>query len=543
VLLGGYAAKSCARATHNTYDQTVPNQPIHIPDDLQALFDLGNDHEATVFDTWLATGADVVDLRELDGNKHAHIQATLQALQDGRSVVLGGRLPDDPGGGRTGKPDVLLREALGPGYHPGDIKAHLVLNKKTTGGLVADTVNPSLAAATTHDLGLRYDPRDLLQLCHYWRMLQACGHQAGTPFGAILGTDPGPNPLLAWYDLTEELFTTFSRCNGKTTRSGLQRYDHEHDFRIRVAQTAQRRCGAPRDPEPLVQAIGQDECLTCSWAPVCVDLLPAGDLSRELRGTLSVREYQALRQQGVSTVDDLASADIDALLDSPYADETSQQHGRDRRLRKAHVSAQLARDGVVLRIKHCAVFDVPRGDVEIDLDMECTREQRVYLWGVLVTEHGISTYTHFSDPTVQDDAAEHAVAKRCFDWLVANHPSGLVYHYAHIEKSHAARILGTAIASYAGTVSDPSSWIDLLPTTRACLESRDGLGLKVVATEGAGFHWRDEDPGGQQSQNWLDAARIGHAQSWQRILNYNEDDVRATLAVRTWLNRANEAPK
>ncbi len=535
VLLGGYAAKSCARATHNTYDHTVPRQPTQVPDQLQALFDLGNDHEAVVFETWLTASTDVVDLRHLDGDKHAHIHETLEAMRAGRPVVLGGRLPDDIAGGRTGKPDVLLREARGAGYHPGDAKAHLVLDKKTTGGLVADLLNPPLAAATTRDLGLRYDPRDLLQLAHYWRMLQACGHQASAPWGAIVGTDPGPAPLLAWYDLTQALFATFSRSKGKTSRSSLQRYDHEHDFRVRVAQTAQQRSGAPTDPEPLVQPIGQVECLTCSWAPVCVDMLPAGDLTRELRGTLSVREYLALHQQGVATVDDLAGADIDALLDSPYADETSHQHGRARRLHKAHVSAQLARDGMVLRLKPGAVFDVPRGDVEIDLDMECTRESRVYLWGVLVTQDGVSTYTGFGDMTVDGDVAELAVATRCFDWLVANHPGALVYHYAPVEKSHATRILGAAIASYAGTVADPASWIDLLPATRACLESRDGLGLKVVATEGAGFHWRDEDPGGLQSQDWLDAARAGDNKSWQRILDYNEDDVRATLAVRQFL--------
>lgn len=547
MLLGGYAAKSCARATHNRYDVTVPRQPTNVPDHLQELFDLGNDHEATVFDAWRALSADVVDLRDLGVDKHAHIQGTLEAMRSGRLVVLGGRLPDDVAGGRTGKPDVLLREeSPGAGYHPGDVKAHLVLSKKTTDGLVADLANPSLAAATTRDVGLRYDPRDLLQLAHYWRMLQACGHQASTPWGAIVGTDPGRGPLLAWYDLTEALFDTFSRSSGNARRSSLERYDHEHDFRVRVAQTAQQRCGMPTDPEPLVQPLGQEECLACSWAPVCVDLLPSNDVTRELRGALSLREYLALRQQGVTTVDDLADADVDVLLDSKYADETSQQYGRARRLHKAHVSAQLARDGLVLRPKAGAVFDVPRADVEIDLDMECTREGRVYLWGVLATKGGISTYNDFSDMAVQDDATELAVALRCFDWLLARHPNALVFHYAPVEKSHATRILGSIISSYAGTVSDPSSWIDMLPATRRCLESREGLGLKVVATQGAGFHWRDEDPGGLQSQNWLDTARDGDTASWKRILEYNEDDVRATLAVRRFLTStesANELPK
>ncbi|NHB84152.1 hypothetical protein G7085_04640 [Tessaracoccus sp. HDW20] len=31
----------------------------------------------------------------------------------------------------------------------------------------------------------------------------------------------------------------------------------------------------------------------------------------------------------------------------------------------------------------------------------------------------------------------------------------------------------------------------------------DGLGLKVVATRGARFAWRDEEPGGLASQSWF----------------------------------------
>lgn len=64
----------------------------------------------------------------------------------------------------------------------------------------------------------------------------------------------------------------------------------------------------------------------------------------------------------------------------------------------------------------------------------------------------------------------------------------------------------------------------------------------MVATEGAGFRWRDEEPGGLASIMWFtqavtdedptvrEAARV-------RVLQYNEDDVRATLALREWFDR------
>ena len=542
ILLGGYASKSCPRITHNHYDAMMPEPPpSDTPQNLQRLFDLGNEHETAVFASWLAVGTDVLDLRPLGGRKAAHIAATVQALANGRAVILGGRLPDDAAGGRTGKPDVLLREADGNGYHPADVKAHMVLEKTGDGGLVADLTAPSLANATVGRADLRYKEDDLLQLAHYWRMLQACHYQAASPWGAIIGTDAGPVPMLAWYDLTEPLFTTFSRTQGKKRRSSLERYDHEHDFRVQVAAVAQQRTGTASDPAPLVQPLGQEDCLSCIWAPVCIDLLPDGDLTRELLGTLSVREYLALRRQDITTIDDLVDTDLDALLESDYADETSEQSRRRTRLYKAHLSAQLARDGVVLRLKPGAVFDVPRADVEIDLDMENTRDGLVYLWGVLVTEGGVSTYTHFSNMHVSDHVSELDVAERCFDWLAANHPTALVYHYHHVEKSHARRILAAIPNRYAGTVADPDTWIDLLPPTRFCLDSRYGHGIKVVAAESDAFHWRDDDPGGLQSQDWLDEALAGDSAAWARVLAYNEDDVHATLEVRNWLLRVTKS--
>jgi predicted RecB family nuclease len=52
-----------------------------------------------------------------------------------------------------------------------------------------------------------------------------------------------------------------------------------------------------------------------------------------------------------------------------------------------------------------------------------------------------------------------------------------------------------------------------------------------------GFAWRDEDPGGLQSQLWLAEARSANdpevaEQLRIRIVRYNQDDVSATAALR-----------
>ena len=70
---------------------------------------------------------------------------------------------------------------------------------------------------------------------------------------------------------------------------------------------------------------------------------------------------------------------------------------------------------------------------------------------------------------------------------------------------------------------------------RASVDSRWGHGLKIVAVYGAGFEWRDDDPGGLQSQLWYQQALSRDATARDRILAYNADDVSATEALRAWL--------
>ena len=84
----------------------------------------------------------------------------------------------------------------------------------------------------------------------------------------------------------------------------------------------------------------------------------------------------------------------------------------------------------------------------------------------------------------------------------------------------------------------PSQWIDLHALAKAQIQTEGPLGLKLLAT-GAGFNWRDPTPSGEASMAWYEVARgsgpVAEA-SRQRILDYNEDDCRATRALRDWLN-------
>jgi predicted RecB family nuclease len=67
-----------------------------------------------------------------------------------------------------------------------------------------------------------------------------------------------------------------------------------------------------------------------------------------------------------------------------------------------------------------------------------------------------------------------------------------------------------------------------------------GKGLKTIAPV-AGFHWRDPEAGGENSMRWYrdavgldgDPAQLSQR---RRLLEYNEDDVRATRRLREWMS-------
>ena len=149
-------------------------------------------------------------------------------------------VPDDIENGRTGRPDILIK--VDGGYLPADVKNHLTLTPLKTRRLRAPSYRPSQhpmsgtrcgwTAATTH----RYE--DGLQLAHYTRMLAGLWLPPGPDhvWGAVLGTsqvDGDSRPMVpelvfVWHNLDEPLVYTFSRSQGKTRRSLLERYDHEH---------------------------------------------------------------------------------------------------------------------------------------------------------------------------------------------------------------------------------------------------------------------------------------------------------------------------
>jgi predicted RecB family nuclease len=220
--------------------------------------------------------------------------------------------------------------------------------------------------------------------------------------------------------------------------------------------------------------------------------------------------------------------------------------------------ARAAVSGRVFRARGLERIQVPRADVEVDVDME-NCDASVYLWGTWSCgPDGMpGGYQPFVDWTPLDGNVEAQLFARFWAWLMQLRDSTVgsgdtfaAYCYSSAENTQMRRIaagseVGPSLDEVDCFIASPE-WVDLLTVMRGQLVTGGSLGLKQVAPL-AGFHWRDEDPGGDQSMVWYERAVNNseaevRGENRARLLAYNEDDVKATEAVREWLEGSDFEP-
>lgn len=453
-------------------------------------------------------------------------QLTLDAMAEGARFIWAAQLPRDEAGGRRGHIDLLV--ATDHGYVPVLVVRHKVSDPGQ--GAQTTPLSTPWPAAREPDQRrrIRPQPRDVLRLAHTYRLLEAAGRVAGGPAVAgVIGLD---GDVVVWHDLEAPTWP-----GGRTA---LAEYDARFADRLAIATTAATGGEALAQPSRIV------ECRSCPWWPVCrVELEQARDVSLVVRG----EEAATLRAAGVRTVDDLAMADPE--------DESLPQTGMPMSDAVGLAKAWLADLTVVRRIPR---IEVPRADVEVDVDMESFGDSGAYLWGALLTGADVGQpqgYHAFAtwEPLPTDDEARSFAA--FWEWLMVvrlrARARGLSFRaYCYNELAENRWLLSSA-RRFAGKPGIPTTeqvqafitsdaWFDLFGSVRDHFLCSRGKGLKTIAPV-AGFRWRDSQASGENSMRWyrdavgMDSSRPDDAQRI-RLLEYNEDDVRATHALRGWMS-------
>lgn len=541
---GAYVAKRCP--VRAQWDVLAPGEPIPLDDTVVARMAAGDAFEAELVAAIVARFPDAVVAA---GEVPDRAAVTVAAMRDGAPLIVAGRLPTDETGRRVGEPDLLVRagdEAVDGRwrYRPANIKHHRAVGREYDGtaAAVADLeglLEAPTAAAEEPKAGRRHRD-DLLQLAHYHRMLEACGHASPSPaWGAIIGRES----RVVWYRLDRPMWRTPSRSQGSKLRTSLEIYDFEFAFRLDVKAVAAAHAD-DRSVPLLVVPVRIPECGACVWWGVCRPMLEdASDIS--LLPRLSWRQWAAFREIGVTTLPALAALSLDHQVEGLTAEQV-RMFVEDARARIGPADAYL-RPG-------CEAVAVPRADLEVDVDMESV-EDGVYLWGAWVTDRAgtglvAPGYHRFDcfDGSLGEQGAAAAFAA-FWSWLgalrracAARGNSFRAYCWFAAAENGALRSLapGAGVEDEVEAFIASDEWVDLYAVTREHLLTGFGYSLKEVAPL-AGFAWRDDDPGGAQSMLWYARAIDPSTEAAERealvarLLAYNEDDVRATAAVREWL--------
>ena len=249
---------------------------------------------------------------------------------------------------------------------------------------------------------------------------------------------------------------------------------------------------------------------------------------------LGEAKRQAFASAGYVTVDTLSDAKVEAL--------TSIKGVGPKNGGKFLTSAQAICQG--RPILRSADWRLPPCTVEVFFDLEGATPGLDtegtglvnYLIGNVIRSTGqTATYRAFFAPTFEQEGLNLG---EFFQWA-GSLEDARFYHWHNYEKTHLTRM-----ASSHGLEPDLvsqvlSRLVDLSPiTTGAFAFPTYGESLKDIAKY-LGFSWRQEDVSGQSSMAlYQDFVESGGTDdnTRQKLLDYNEDDCRATMHIFDWLS-------
>jgi predicted RecB family nuclease len=484
---------------------------------------------------------------------HEH---TKELIREGVELIVQPRLADSDAARRSTSVQAFIRVGRNDehfSYAPLVVKNHEVVENGSTRRLLEGSLDHLLPsdAQVREGLGLRSTPtvrRDGLLLAGALRILESLGAADSCNRGAVVDR----TSRMWWLELD----------SSKNVRSNLKAYDALYLERLDVLRRLDAWFDAGGDFPTM--PYWHRECLTCQFAQHCEDQLESIDDVSLTRFT-TVDQQRALHDHNVHTRTQLARLDPSRAQRGQATPTEGQRVGPEvdlsrtvERLDELIYRARAHVHRSSLRLIAPEVMGCPTADVEVDIDMESYNDA-TYLWGASVSVHravegvasGHCAFAEWGQLTLEAESANFAVF---WSWLseirrrchIAGRTFAAYCFWAQAEDGAMNRAVATPVAS-GPTMSDldefrnhiPLEWLDLHEYAKRQIQTEGPLGLKQLA-RAAGFSWRDENPSGEASMQWYEIATgddsVAALASRERILDYNEDDCRATKALRDWLN-------
>ena len=274
-------------------------------------------------------------------------------------------------------------------------------------------------------------------------------------------------------------------------------------------------------------------CKICHWHSHCRDeLTAAGDLTLVPYLGRALRDGMASH---LSCLDDFAATDPETFIAGKKT--VIPGLGVDR-LRLFHQRARMLTDPDAKPYLREAV-ELPRTELEVFFDIEADpMNDIVYLHGFVERQGGAAACDGFTAFFADGNTleAEREAFAGAVSWL-RERTNAAVYYYSKYERTMyrklCARHPGVCSAEEIEALFQPPQAIDLYYDVvyRATEWPTSDHSIKTLAKY-LGFAWRDTDPSGAASiewyQRWIETSDTAIR---QRILDYNEDDCRATAVL------------
>lgn len=450
---------------------------------VQLLWERGAAHEKQIVAEILEP---FTDLSGYTGTEKERL--TLEAMDRGDSLIYAGRIAL---GDLLGEPDLLRQE--GNGYIAGDIKSGA--GEESAGDDGEGKPKKHYA----------------VQLALYTDILEQLGRSAGRrAFVWDIHRDEVPYDFMAPYG----------------SRKSRRLWDDYQECIAEAREIVSRRL-------ETLPAYASGVCKNCIWYTACIDTLEkANDLTLIPELGRSKRE---IMMKQISSISDFASIDISRFISGRKTDfpgigpET---------LKKLQARAKLLSDKDGKPYLREAIV-IPTSETELFFDIEVDPMRDIcYLHG-FVERRGGANDTERYVPFFADaptPAAEEQAFKDAWQYIQSMQPC-LIYYYSKYERTIyrklRAKYSNVCTEADIEAIFDPTRSVDLYfdVVLKATEWPTRDFSIKTIAKYLA-FAWRDSHPSGAASIEWFHRwVECGDLAIRQRILDYNEDDCRATRVL------------
>lgn len=409
-----------------------------------------------------------------------HERLTLEAIARGDPLIYGGCMSADE---LVGEPDLLRKEP--GGYVPGDIKSG---GGKDGGGEESD--------------GKPY----AVQLALFVDILERLKLSAG-------------RRAFVWNIHGNEVVYDFTTLEGEALWDDYQ--TALTDARAILAQQT--------TPLPAYGSI----CKLCHWHTYCITQLTAAD-DLTLIPHLGRKERDAM-QNSLPTIAALAASNPAGFV---RGRKTVFRGVGPQRLRLFHARAAMLKASPPKPYLRAPVsLDLAPLELFFDVEVDPFRDV-CYLHGFVERQQGDNATERFvaffaEEPT---RAAERETFATVLDYLAAR-DEAVIYYYSKYERTAyrklQVRYPDICTPEDIERLFEPPRAVDLYGdvVTQATEWPTRDHSIKTLAKH-LGFAWRDTHPSGAASIEWFDRwCRERNPETRQRILDYNEDDCRATRVL------------